>query len=79
MLKKLYIGTNTKMFKTASETVEFLKTLCNLTSDISEEILELFVIPSFTSLDKARGIVEGSHIKLGAQNISWEERGAVHW
>ena len=75
MPDKLYIGTNTKMFKTASETVDFLKNLYRLTSDISRNDMELFVIPSYTSLDKARGTVSSSQIKLGAQNISWEERG----
>ncbi len=75
MLDKLYIGTNTKMFKTASETADFLKTLYSLTSDISRSVIELFVIPSYTSLYKARETVSSSQIKLGAQNISWEDRG----
>ena len=75
MLDKLFIGTNTKMFKTASETVDFLKTLNSLTADISRDEIELFVIPSYTSLYKARETVNSSQIKLGAQNISWEERG----
>ena len=75
MLKKIYIGTNTKMFKTASETVDFLGQLNSFTSDIARDEIELFVIPSFTSLDKARETVGSSQIKLGAQNISWEDRG----
>ena len=74
-LDKLYIGTNTKMFKTSSETVDFVKQLYQLTSDISREEMELFVIPSYTSLTAARESVASSQVKLGAQNISWEERG----
>ena len=74
-LDKLYIGTNTKMFKTASETVDFLGKLDKLTSNISRDILELFVIPSYTSLNDARKTVDSSRIKIGAQNMGWEDRG----
>lgn len=74
-MKKLYIGTNTKMSKTLSETKTFLKELHQLTKDISREELELFVIPSFTTLESARQCVPENMIRLGAQNIAWEERG----
>ena len=75
MRKKMYIGTNTKMFKTASETVDFLGQLYSFTADIERDEIELFVIPSYTSLGKARETVSSSQIKIGAQNISWEDRG----
>ena len=51
---KLYLGTNTKMYKTIAQTVEFLSGLRDRTADISREELELFVIPSFTTLERAR-------------------------
>lgn len=72
---KLYMGTNTKMFKTLSETTAFLRELHALTADISREALELFVIPSFTTLESARKCVPAESIRLGAQNMGWEERG----
>ncbi len=74
-MKKLYLGTNTKMFKTAVETREYLMKLHELTRDIDREWLELFVIPSFTSLESSRRCVPTESIRLGAQNIGWEERG----
>lgn len=74
-MKKLYMGTNTKMFKTLSETTAFLQELHALTSDISREALELFVIPSFTTLERARSCVPIDSICLGAQNMGWEDRG----
>lgn len=74
-MKKLYMGTNTKMFKTRAETTEFLQALHALTADISREALELFVIPSFTTLEAARKCVPAASIRLGAQNMGWEERG----
>lgn len=74
-LNKVYIGTNTKMYKTTAATVEFLKALAALTADISRERLELFVIPSFTALDAAAKCAAGSGIRLGAQNMCWEDEG----
>lgn len=74
-LNKLYMGTNTKMFKTIKETAEFLSKLYENTKDIDRSELELFVIPSYTALDTARKTVNSEQIKLGAQNMCWEEQG----
>lgn len=51
--KKWYMGTNTKMYKTIAETNEFVSRLCELTGDIGREDFELFVYPSYTTLDQA--------------------------
>lgn len=74
-LNKLYIGTNTKMFKTIKDTQNYLSSLQKLTADISREDIELFVIPSYTSLSKARETIADNKIKLGAQNMCWEKQG----
>ncbi len=74
-LDKLYLGTNTKMYKTIFDTVDFLTRLDTLTSDIDREKLELFVIPSFTSLEAARKCIPANKISLGAQNMCWEDSG----
>ena len=63
------------MFKTLSETTAYLAELHELTKDISRENMELFVIPSFTTLQAARACVPIDSIHLGAQNLGWEERG----
>ena len=73
--KKIYLGTNTKMYKTIADTADFLKKLNELTEDISPEKAELFVIPSYTSLPAAREILKTSQIMLGAQNMCWEDQG----
>lgn len=72
---KIYLGTNTKMYKNISQTVDFVKRLHDLTKDISREKMELFVIPSFTTLDYARKSVPKESISIGAQNMCWEEEG----
>lgn len=74
-LDKLYIGTNTKMYKTNAMTVDFLSRLGELTCDIDRDRMELFVIPSFTSLAAGRGLAEKGKISLGAQNMGWEDSG----
>lgn len=74
-MKKLYFGSNLKMYKTVRETAEYLKDLAELTKDMDREGMELFIIPSYTSLAEARKVVGPEQIKLGAQNMCWEERG----
>lgn len=73
--KKLYIGTNTKMYKTIGQTVDFLTALQENTRDISREQVELFVVPSFTTLYHAGRCIQDDSIRLGAQNMGWEDEG----
>jgi len=74
-LDKIYLGTNTKMYKTIKDTVEFLEKLAGLTADIDRNLMELFVIPSFTTLYHAKKAAPERLIKLGAQNMCWEDEG----
>lgn len=74
-MKKLYFGTNLKMYKTIKDTTMYLQKLVENTKDISRDEIELFVIPSYTSLSGAVSSVDRFYIKLGAQNMCWEEQG----
>src|SRR5690554_1083776 len=74
-VKKLYIGTNLKMYKNIQATMEYLKTLLAKTKDFSKEELCLFVIPSYTSLYSATQAIDQDYIQLGAQNVFWEDYG----
>ena len=73
--QKLLLGTNLKMYKNIKDTVSYLNDLTERTKDISRENFELFVIPSFTSLSEASKIINKDFVKLGAQNMCWEEQG----
>jgi triosephosphate isomerase len=73
--QKILLGTNLKMNKNIRETVTYLNDLEVRTKDISRDRLELFVIPSYTSLSEASKSVNRRLIKLGAQNMCWEEQG----
>lgn len=75
MKKKLYFGSNLKMYKNIGDTVSYLEKLSEETKDISREEIELFIIPSFTSLESAAAGTDPSLITLGAQNMSWEDEG----
>ncbi len=74
-MKKLYFGSNLKMYKNIEDTVKYLQELTGLTADLSREEIELFIIPSYTTLDRAAASVDRSLVKLGAQNMCWEEQG----
>ncbi len=74
MYKKPFIAGNWKMHKTATETVETLKELKNLISEIDDRTI--MIAPPFTSLRDAFKIVEGSNIFLGGQNMFYEDKGA---
>lgn len=75
MKKKLYFGSNLKMYKTIEDTVNYLQNLVDHTREISREEIELFILPSYTSLAAATQNVDRNYIKLGAQNMCWEEQG----
>lgn len=75
MAKKLYIGTNTKMYKTIAQTDEYLKKLGKQIETIDQTQVELFVIPSFTALESAGKRAGDYGIRLGGQNMAWEDEG----
>lgn len=74
-MKKLYFGSNLKMYKTIENTVNYLTELESLTKDISRDEIQMFIIPSYTTLDRASKAVDHNNIKIGAQNMHWEEEG----
>jgi triosephosphate isomerase len=70
--RKIAAG-NWKMNKTVSESVEFVNALKERVKDVETEVVT--IVP-FTSLSEVKKAVEGSNIKVGAQNMHWEEKGA---
>ena len=71
MSKKLFFGSNLKMYKNIKDTVSYLQELESLTKDISRDEIELFIIPSYTTLDSASKAIDQKNIRLGAQNMCW--------
>ena len=77
MEKKIYFGSNLKMYKNVHDTVKYLTELTTYTEEIRRQHrnLELFILPSYTALDSASNSTDQSVIKLGAQNMCWAEFG----
>ncbi len=74
-MKRLYFGSNLKMYKNSQDTVLYLQKLAELTQDISREEMHLFIIPSFTSLENCVKKIDRNFIQIGAQNMCWEDQG----
>ncbi len=75
MGKKLYFGSNFKMYKPIQDTIAYLQTMEEATRDLKREDVQLFFIPSFTSLESAVKCIPRDRIMLGAQNMCWEDEG----
>lgn len=75
MRKKLYFGSNFKMYKNIQATNEYLQAITDATKDIDREDFQFFFIPSYTSLESAGKCSVRSQFMLGAQNMCWEDEG----
>ncbi|TDT68575.1 triosephosphate isomerase [Hypnocyclicus thermotrophus] len=73
-MRKTIVAGNWKMNKTNAEAVETLKKLAELTKDIDG--VEIVIGAPFTALSDAVKAVEGSKIKIAAQNMNPNEKGA---
>ena len=68
------IAGNWKMNTTVSEAIELVNEMRQGLDDIDN--VDKVICPPFISLAAVRELIKGSSIKLGAQNIYFEERGA---
>jgi len=68
------IAGNWKMNTTVSEAVELVNEMCQGLDKIDN--VDKVICPPFISLAPVKELLRGSSIKLGAQNIYFEEKGA---
>ena len=73
-MRKPIIAGNWKMNKTVGEAVSLVKELRELVADVSDR--EIIVCPPFTALSSVKAELATSNVKVGAQNIYFEEKGA---
>jgi len=73
MNRNYYIAGNWKMHKTRSEAAELAT---SLVAQLANGKHKYLIAPSFTSIETVSAIVEGTNIRLGAQNCAAEEQGA---
>jgi triosephosphate isomerase (TIM) len=75
MMERLpFIAGNWKMNKTVGEALDLIRELKTAISGVKE--VEVAVAPPFTALYAVRKELEGSSIRLAAQTLYWEEKGA---
>src|SRR5512139_458800 len=69
-----FMAGNWKMNKTVGEAIDLIRALKVGISGVKG--VEVAVAPPFTALYAVRKELEGSSIRLAAQNLYWEEKGA---
>jgi triosephosphate isomerase len=74
LMRKPIIAGNWKMNKTGEETAELIGALRPLVADVKD--VDIVVCPPFVNIASASQALAGSNIKLGAQNMHYEESGA---
>lgn len=70
---KYIIAGNWKMNKLPSETYDFVKEVASATADASCEVV---CCTPFVCLSEAVRAAEGTHVKIGAENLHFEDKGA---
>lgn len=72
-MRKPIIAGNWKMNKSPSESIELVKEILN--QDMDENVEQVVIVP-FTSLYPISELIKNTQLKLGAQNMYFEESGA---
>lgn len=72
-MRKPIIAGNWKMNKTPDESVNLVKEILN--EDLDNNVDQVVIVP-FTSLYPVADVLKDSSVKLGAQNMYYEENGA---
>ncbi|MDQ6432930.1 triose-phosphate isomerase [Mesorhizobium sp. LHD-90] len=70
-----FVGTSWKMNKTLAEALDFAETLKAFLPGFDQRI-QPFVVPPFTAGRQVKTALAGTNIKVGAQNMHWEDSGA---
>ena len=76
MARKIpWIGTSWKMNKLRADARAYAETLkASAVADTTSA--QLFVVPPFPSIADVADILRGTRVKVGAQNMHWEDKGA---
>jgi len=72
-MRKPIIAGNWKMNKTVSEAIALVKELIPLVKEAQAEVV---VCPPYICLPAVKEALAGTNIRLGAQNVHWEDAGA---
>jgi len=73
-MRRTLLAGNWKMFKTAEEAVLSAKDLSTRVSDVRDR--DILICPPYVYLQPLVKTCSGSPVKIGAQNVFWENEGA---
>ena len=76
MSRKIIIAGNWKMNKTGAEGKALVEELIGKVASFDPAEVDIVVCPPFTTLAAVRPVLEGTRVKLGAQNVHWADNGA---
>ena len=74
-MRSFWVGTSWKMNKTLAEAKAFAEALANADQDRDPRI-QRFIVPPFTAVREVKQILAGASVKVGAQNMHWDDAGA---
>ncbi len=72
-MRRTVVAANWKMNMTPSQAEEFINAI---KTDINGADNEVFIIPPFIAIPKVISLLEDTDVKVGAQNLYFEEKGA---
>ncbi|MCB1323839.1 MAG: triose-phosphate isomerase [Spirochaetales bacterium] len=73
-MRTKFVAGNWKMYKTPSEAESLAKDLKERFSKPGRA--DIVVCPPFTALDRVSRVLSGTQLRLGAQDMHWEDQGA---
>lgn len=74
-MTNFWIGTSWKMNKTLAEAEGFATALAQADGD-NDPRIQRFVVPPFTATRQVKEILKDTTVKVGAQNMHWDDAGA---
>lgn len=73
-MRKILVAGNWKLNKNIQESMDLVNSLKSKVNEISER--DILVCPTYVSLFPVSESIKNTNIKLGAQNLFWEDNGA---
>lgn len=73
--RRRIIGLSLKMYMGVAETRDWMRRLAVMAQAGLPDDVDLFVVPSFLSLQDANEILRGTGVRFGAQDVFWEQSG----
>lgn len=74
-MTKTWVGTSWKMNKTLAEATNFAQALIDAGPSLHPDLVR-FILPTFTAIREVKACLMDFDVRVGAQNMHWEEEGA---